>query len=184
MESAPTQSPRILVAGIGNIFLGDDAFGSEVAQRLLRLPQRDGVTVIDFGIRGLDLMYALGDGFDAAILIDAVPRGEVPGTLFVLEPLLDEDAAEVACPILEAHSMDPLKVLRAVASSGTLPARTLIVGCQPAPLSDEDEMQMEISPPVRAAIDEAVAMVQEIVAGYLADQRAKLDVVHSQELPC
>ena len=181
MESS---AKRILVAGIGNIFLGDDAFGTEVAQRLLRLPPRDGVAVIDFGIRGLDLMYALGDGYDVAILIDAVPRGEEPGTLFLLEPLLDGDSAEASSPPLEAHSMDPLKVLRAVAATGTLPARTFIVGCQPAPVPDEDEMRMDMSAPVRGAIEPAVAMVQEIVSRHIGEQPDKLHLVHSQELPC
>src|SRR2546428_8240900 len=78
--------PRLLVAGVGNIFLGDDAFGVEVAQRLLRRPQPEGVRVVDFGIRGLDLTYALLDGCDVAVLIDAVPRGQPPGTLYVIEP--------------------------------------------------------------------------------------------------
>jgi hydrogenase maturation protease len=180
----PIATPRILIAGIGNIFLGDDAFGSEVAQRLLRLPPRDGVAVIDFGIRGLDLMYALGDGLNLAILIDAVPRGEAPGTLFLLEPLLDQDGAQGSPSPLDTHSMDPLKVLRAVASNGALPARTFIVGCEPSPFPDEDEVQMEMSPPVRAAVDEAVGMVQQIVARYLTNPEDKLDLVHSQELPC
>src|SRR5947209_6163179 len=77
--------PRLLVAGVGNIFLGDDAFGVEVVQRLLRRPQPDGVRVVDFGIRGLDLSYALLDGYEAVILVDAAPRGAPAGTLHVLE---------------------------------------------------------------------------------------------------
>src|ERR1700734_1751902 len=78
--------PRILIAGIGNIFLGDDAFGSEVARRLAARPMPDGVKVVDFGIRGFDLTYALLDGSDATILVDATPRGGPPGTLYVIEP--------------------------------------------------------------------------------------------------
>jgi hydrogenase maturation protease len=170
-----SDSPRILIAGIGNIFLGDDAFGSEVAQRLLRLPQLDGVRVIDFGIRGLDLLYALAQAPDLAILIDAVPRGESPGTLFLLEPQIDELDTKMAAPTLNAHSMDPLKVLRSVASMGTPPARTLIVGCEPTPLpEDENEMQLELTAPVRAAVDEALTMVQEIVSRFIAGQSDKL----------
>ncbi len=78
--------PRILIAGIGNIFLGDDAFGSEVARRLAAQPIPDGVRVVDFGIRGFDLAYALIDGYDATILVDATPRGGSPGTLYLIEP--------------------------------------------------------------------------------------------------
>ena len=121
--NAPQQSPlspsppRILVAGIGNIFLGDDAFGVHVTQRLLQQqrPWPDNVRIRDFGIRGLDLVYALLDGCDVAIFIDAVPRGEKPGTLFVIEPDLSVLAADVA---IEAHSMDPVKVLNSARSMG------------------------------------------------------------------
>ena len=81
-----TRPARILIAGIGNIFLGDDAFGVEVARRLVRRRLPDGVRVVDFGIRGLDLTYALLDGYEAVILVDAAPRGGPPGTLYVLEP--------------------------------------------------------------------------------------------------
>src|SRR6516225_7125141 len=80
------EQPRILVAGIGNIFLGDDAFGVEVARRLAARPQPDGVRVADFGIRGIDLTYALLDGYETVILVDATPRGGQPGTLYVIEP--------------------------------------------------------------------------------------------------
>ena len=89
-RSAP---PRILVAGIGNIFMGDDAFGVEVARRLSQRTLPAGVRVSDFGIRGFDLAYALQDGYETTILIDACPRGEEPGTLFVVEPDLAEISA-------------------------------------------------------------------------------------------
>jgi hydrogenase maturation protease len=79
-------TPNILVAGVGNIFLGDDAFGVEVVQRLSQRPQPAGVRLTDFGIRSFDLAYALMDGYDATLLIDALPRGQPPGTLYVLEP--------------------------------------------------------------------------------------------------
>src|SRR5262249_12823080 len=88
-EDRPAE-PRVLVAGIGNIFLGDDAFGPEVAAALLARPCPPGVQIADFGIRGLDLAYALTDGYDAAVLVDAAPRGERPGTLQVLEPDLPD----------------------------------------------------------------------------------------------
>src|SRR5438045_8939975 len=98
----------ILVAGIGNIFLGDDAFGSKVARRLAYRPVPQHVHVVDFGIRGLDLVYALLDGYDAVILIDATPRGGSPGTLYTIEPDLAELSKTSAQ--LEAHGMDPMRV--------------------------------------------------------------------------
>jgi hydrogenase maturation protease len=162
-----TAPPQILVAGIGNIFLGDDAFGSEVARRLMRRPQPPHVRVADFGIRGLDLVYALLDGCDTAILIDAVPRpGEPPGTLFLLEPPVRPND-ESSPPLIEAHSMDPMKVLRTAAAMGAKVGRVLIVGCQPSsPQSPDDDgcdTPMGMSAAVTAAVDEAVAMVESLV---------------------
>ena len=159
--------PRVLIAGIGNIFLGDDAFGVEVAQKLLRRPQTAGVRVEDFGIRGLDLIYALSDGPEFAILIDAVPRGEAIGTLYVLEPNLTElGGGSGTDGLIEAHSMHPLKVLQSVAAMGGGPRRVLIVGCEPKPFCEEDQ-DMELSAPVRAAVDEAVTMIESLVARIL-----------------
>src|SRR3954452_5244184 len=96
--------PRVLVAGLGNIFLGDDAFGVEVVQRLARRPQPDGVRLVDFGIRGLDLTYALLDSCDAVVLVDATPRGGLPGTLYVIEPQVEGSASpEPGDLMLDAH---------------------------------------------------------------------------------
>src|SRR5690242_10086258 len=106
---------RVLIAGVGNLFFGDDAFGSEVARRLATRPQPDGVRVIDFGIRGLDLAYALSDGYAAVILADATARGGAPGTLYVLEP---EAAPTPQTPALDPHGMDPAAVLRLASSLG------------------------------------------------------------------
>ena len=111
---------RVLVAGIGNIFLGDDAFGIEVVQRLAQRPQPAGVRVVDFGIRGLDLTYALLDGCDAVVLVDAIPRGGSPGTLYVLEPEVEGSAGpESGDLMLDAHSLDPTKVLRLATALGS-----------------------------------------------------------------
>jgi len=106
---------RILVAGVGNIFLGDDGFGSEVARRLSGRAQPDGVQVVDYGIRGYDLTYALLESWDAVVLVDAVRRGAAPGTLFVIEPEAGGGSTE---PVLDAHGMDPERVLSAVAALG------------------------------------------------------------------
>jgi hydrogenase maturation protease len=160
------QRPRVLIAGVGNIFLGDDAFGVEVAQRLARRPQPDGVRVVDFGIRGLDLAYALLDGYDAVVLVDALPRGGPPGTLYVLEP----DAAPAAPgtgAVIEAHGMDPAKVLQMVAALGGQVERLLVVGCEPRPPEEWADMDMEMSRPVRAAVDEAVPLVESLAARLL-----------------
>jgi hydrogenase maturation protease len=160
------EQPRILVAGIGNIFLGDDAFGSEVAQRLLRRSWPPGVRVVDFGIRGLDLAYALLDNYDTAVLIDAVPRGAAPGTLYVLEvPAPDRNGA---APALQPHGLDPVQVLRLAASLGGRVRRVLLVGCEPTPAS-ADEMEMAMSPPVQAAVAEACELVPALIDRLLAE---------------
>ena len=157
-------APRILIAGIGNIFLGDDAFGVEVARKLAQRPLGEGVRVVDFGIRGIDLTYALLDGCDIAILVDAVPRGGTPGTVYVIEPDAPVDAdVPQGMPLIEAHDLDPAKVLRLVRSLGGKVRRVLLVGCEPTPFDSEQDMQMELSEPVRAAVDEAVAVVESLV---------------------
>jgi hydrogenase maturation protease len=166
-------NPRILIAGIGNIFLGDDAFGVEVAQRLLRRPQHEEVRIVDFGIRGLDLTYVLLDGnYEVAILIDATPRGGPPGTLYVLEPEIDSQIdPSGGSPLLEGHSMEPIKVLRTVAAMGGRSGRVLLVGCEPGPPLAEDEMDMSMSEPVQAAAEEAVGLVESLVARILKGEQ-------------
>jgi hydrogenase maturation protease len=150
---------RVLVAGIGNVFMGDDGFGVEVARRLGERPPRAGVDVRDFGIRGMDLVYAMQD-YDVAILVDATPRGEAPGTVALIEPDLDAGVLS-----LDTHGMDPVKVLALARRLGPVPERVLVVGCEPATrmTGDEDEVVVEISPPVRAALDAAVALVESVL---------------------
>jgi hydrogenase maturation protease len=160
---------RLLVAGIGNIFFGDDAFGVEVAQRLAGRPQQDGVKVVDFGIRGLDLAYSLLDDYEVVILVDAAPRGGHAGTLYVLEPELSP--AE-GVPMLETHSMDPVRVLRLVESLGGRVRRLVVVGCEPA-RSDEEDFASEMSAPVRAAVDEAIPLVELLIARLLSEESEK-----------
>src|SRR5215212_7277717 len=110
-------NPSILIAGIGNIFLGDDAFGVEVAQRLTQRAWPEGVRVVDFGIRGFDLAYAILDGPDLTIMVDAVPRGEAPGTLYLIEPELG-DIDSAGDQALDTHGMNPVKVLQLVKRLG------------------------------------------------------------------
>jgi hydrogenase maturation protease len=169
---------KILVACIGNIFLGDDAFGVEVFRHLAERSFPEGVRITDFGIRGLDLTYALLEDWDNVILVDAAPRGEPPGTLYVIEPT-PETAAEAPAqmpdgPLIDAHGMDPVKVLRAVKSMGGTLRRLLVVGCEPAPLDSEDEMQMGLSPQVEAAVPEAVKLIESLIAKIVAGEFAPL----------
>jgi hydrogenase maturation protease len=155
----------ILVAGIGNIFMGDDAFGVEVSQRMLRRGAQDGVRVVDFGIRGYDLAYALMDDYDAAILVDATARGEAPGTLYAIEPEWPE--MKPGEPVeMEAHGMNPMRVLQVVQSLGGHPKRVLVVGCEPETLGGE-EGAMGLSATVEAAVDGAIGMIEALVAQLL-----------------
>lgn len=155
---------RILIAGIGNIFLGDDAFGVEVIRRLARRSLPDGVRVEDFGIRGIDLVYALCDGYESVILVDAVARGEPPGTLYLVEPHVEpRNAADPTEPLIDLHTMDPAKVLQAAQSLGGRVDRVLLIGCEPSPAADAEEMPQGLSEPVAAAVDEAVAMTESLV---------------------
>lgn len=158
---------KTLVAGIGNVFLSDDAFGVEVVRALRHdhadeLP--DGVRVLDSGIRGMHLAYELLDGYDAVVLVDATRRGGEPGTLHTLEHDLDEPAPADG-PGLDGHGMDPASVLgllRDLAASMELPrpvGRVLVVGCEPACLDEG----IGLSPAVAAAVGPAVDMVRELV---------------------
>ena len=177
------QHPHILVAGIGNIFMGDDAFGSEVARRLMQRKLPDEVRVVDFGIRGFDLTYALLDGYEVTIFIDATPRGDAPGTLYTIEPDLseldEEDGAQGA--MIEPHGMNPLKVLRLAKSMGGEFKRILLVGCEPAPLQSEDG-EMGLSEPVQAAVDEAIVMVESLIAKILEEKHREAAVFSSETI--
>ncbi|HEY0754118.1 MAG TPA: hydrogenase maturation protease [Ktedonobacteraceae bacterium] len=175
--STPKQTVRILIACVGNIFMGDDGFGIEVAQRLMRrdltlFPQ--GVQVVDFGIRGFDLAYTLLDEYDVLILVDAIARGGTPGTLYLIEPdltgMTPEKGGEAARVGLDAHSMDPAKVLAYARTLGAQPIRTLLVGCEPAVICENEtymDIQMGLSKPVEVAVAEAVKMIDYLVAQLL-----------------
>lgn len=166
--------PRILIAGVGNLFLGDDAFGVEVVQRLARRGLPPEARVVDFGIRGLDLTYALLDGYETVILVDATPRGGPPGTLYLIEP--DRDAllgpAEGDGSLLELHRMDLVRVLRLAAAMGAKVERLLVVGCEPSS-REEEEMAMGLSDPVQSAVDEAIRMIESLVSQILRDEEAE-----------
>jgi len=162
-QTVAAVKPTILVAGIGNIFLGDDAFGIEVVRLLAtrNLPQV--VRVADFGIRGFDLAYALQDGYETTILVDACPHGEVPGTLYVMEPDLNAlDNSEAPPAAVEAHAMNPESVLRMARAMNIEVKNVLLVGCEPETLGGE-EGQMGLSAPVEAALGNAVELVESLI---------------------
>jgi hydrogenase maturation protease len=159
-EVEPLPPQRILVAGIGNVFLADDGFGVALAERLAARALPPGVAVVDYGIRGMDLAYALGDGWDAVVLLDAAPTGRPPGTLSVIEPELD-----LVEPSIDAHGMDPVKVLGLARALGGPPPRTLVVACAPEVVmsGDEEDVVAELSPPVAAALDAGVELVESLL---------------------
>lgn len=150
-----TARGRTLVAGIGNIFLGDDGFGVEVAGRLSGHRVPDHVKVADFGIRGVHLAYELLDGYETVVVIDALPQGEAPGTVCVFEP----DLSELPAVAMDAHTMDPATVLATLQELGGSVDRLLIVGCEPASVEED----IGLSEPVAAAVDRAVQVVLDLV---------------------
>lgn len=149
--------PRVLVAGIGNIFLGDDGFGPETLRAVTAEPLPDGVRAVDYGIRGMHLAYDLLDGWDGLILVDAVPDRGVPGAVRAFE--VDRENPDTT-PRLDAHAMDPASVFASLAAlGGTLP-RTVVVGCQ---VRDVDE-RIGLSEPVSRAVPEAALAVRAVLA--------------------
>jgi hydrogenase maturation protease len=152
----------VLVAGIGNIFNGDDAFGVKVARRLLHRQLPAGVRVIDFGIRSIDLTYALLEGYEAVVLVDAAQRGEAPGTVTLVEPDAIEGAPDPEDLMLSPHELDPAKVLRLVGALGGQCERVFLVACEPLTFGGEQGV-MGLSEPVREAVEAAVGTVEELV---------------------
>ncbi|MBL1082527.1 hydrogenase maturation protease [Streptomyces actinomycinicus] len=162
-------TPRLLVAGIGNIFLGDDSFGPEVIRALEDRPLPTEVRVHDYGIRGFDLAYDLLGGYATAVLVDAAPRGRLPGTLTLLEAGPPDGTAPP-----EAHGMDPVKVLALAAHLGDEPLpRVLVLACEPGVLPErEDELLPGLSAPVQEAVERAVDALHTLVPVLLADPAA------------
>jgi hydrogenase maturation protease len=154
-------SDRILVAGIGNIFHGDDAFGVEAVRELVQQELPEGVDVIDFGIRGYDLAYKIMDGYAATVLIDATARGNAPGTLYLIQPDTEELAKIEAKPP-DGHNLDPVHVLGLVQSLGGKIGRLYLVGCEPAVLETEDG-QIGLSESVQAALPGAIDMIRVLL---------------------
>ena len=156
----------VLVAGIGNVFMGDDGFGVEVVARLLRRGVPEGARVVDFGIRGIDLTYALMDGYDAAVMVDAMQHGKAPGTVSVIAPEPDDDPAEAS---FSPHDLDPAKVLRLARMLGGTCPRLLVLACEPLTFGGAEGL-MGLSAPVAAAVDPAVAALEALVQQLLGER--------------
>jgi hydrogenase maturation protease len=164
---------EVLVAGVGNIFLGDDAFGCEVVRALGGAPLPEGVEVVDFGIRGVHLAYQLLDGYDLVVLVDAAPRGRPPGTV----SLLDVDTARIGSTVaavsagdaalLDVHGMAPGAILTTLASLGGRIEHVLVVACEPESVAE----RLGLSDVVRAAVPHAVRLVQQVVDEHVAEAR-------------
>jgi hydrogenase maturation protease len=176
-QTSAVQKPTILVAGIGNIFLGDDAFGVEVVRRLANRQLPESVRVVDFGIRGLDLAYALQDGYETTILVDACPHGRAAGTLYVIEPDLKAlDDPDGPPAVVEAHAMNPMNVLRMARAMNVEIKNVLLVGCEPETLGGA-EGQMGLSAAVEAAVDHAVKLAESIINRILNRDRFDANLI-------
>ncbi len=162
---------RILIAGIGNIFLGDDGFGPEVMRHVCdRLDGSDGVRAVDYGIGGMHLAYDLLDDWDALVLVDAIPNRGSPGTVHVFEA---DHESPVRPAGLDAHGMDPATVFASLRALGGAAPRTIVVGCEVADVGD----RMGLSEPVQAAVPEAVRAVESAVAMLRAEDDARIGEV-------
>ncbi|MFF0431203.1 hydrogenase maturation protease [Streptomyces sp. NPDC004327] len=161
-EARTPGTARTLVAGVGNIFLGDDGFGVETLRRLRREELPASVELADVGVRGVHLAYELLDGWDTLVLVDVTARGGAPGTLYLIDASAGDRGPEPAP--LDGHRMTPDAVLALLdtlcAGTGAAPPRRiLVVGCEPACLDEG----IGLSPQVAAAVPEAVRMVTELV---------------------
>ncbi len=162
-------SGGVLVAGIGNLFLTDDGFGSEVARRIEGRQLPEGVAVIDFGTGGLDLAYQVMYGYDGLLMIDVSRQGGSPGTLYVME--VDEDEVAGGAvedgEVLNPHGMDPETVLRFIKITGGWPGKVVIVACEPETV---EEMGVGLTPVVEEAVERAVELVLETAKELLTDE--------------
>ncbi|MDP9094649.1 MAG: hydrogenase maturation protease [Actinomycetota bacterium] len=166
---------RALVAGLGNIFEGDDGFGVEVAQALSSTQWPAGVELRDYGIRGVHLAYQLLDAYDLVVIIDAVQRGGEPGTIYVMEHAADATAPAPAqdAPILDAHDLAPDGVLALVPMLGGTLGRVMVIGCEPATIMPA----LGLSRAVAGSVEKAAQIVTEIVLNAYAGAEAPADEI-------
>lgn len=160
-------SASVLIAGIGNIFQGDDSFGVSVVQKMAALELPENVRVMDIGIRSIDLGFALLDGYDLTILVDATARGGVPGTLYTIEIESADipDASDGAC-MVNSHALDPVRVLALAKSMGAPFKKVLLVGCEPLVLDRDESGHIGLSEVVQAAVDPAITTIRQLVEEF------------------
>jgi hydrogenase maturation protease len=156
-EATGVRARRVIVAGVGNVLRGDDGFGPAVTELLDHLPE--GADVVETGIGGIALLQELMRGYDGLILIDAVERGAEPGTVFLIEP-----EVENGVHVPDIHLANPHRVLSMAKTMGVLPERVVIIGCQPL---DVEEMCQGLSEPVQRALAPAVTRIEEIIDEWL-----------------
>jgi hydrogenase maturation protease len=167
--TASAAASRVLIAGMGNIFLGDDGFGTEVIACLQRRALPPHIELRDFGICGIDLAYALLDAFALVVLVDASARGGTPGTLYVIEPRAAraDGTASAESPLLAAHELDPQRVLQVAQRMGDACARVLVLACEPESFGTEDDgpgrigLSAAVAATVERAADKAIALAFE-----------------------
>ena len=176
---------RILVAGVGNIFLSDDAFGCEVVRRLAGEQLPEGVTVADFGIKGVHLAYEMLEGYDTVILVDAAPCGGKPGDLYLIEPRLEEvsesplvqAATDGESALVDAHGLEPDAIFGMLKALGGNVARALVVGCEPEDVSDG----IGLTETVEGAVDPAVRRLVEIINRLHTTQEIELSLLAARD---
>jgi hydrogenase maturation protease len=170
---------KILIAGIGNVFHGDDAFGCEVVRQLEQCALPHGVTVTDFGIRSRSLAYALTDGYDATIIVNSAPCNRAPGTLYFIEPhpgkIQPCERAE-----MDTYSTNPIDAIQMAQALGGVRGKIYLVGCEPV-VMDNDMSEIGLSLHVRQAIPQALAMVESLLANLVLDEEDTVSslVVHA-----
>jgi len=158
----------VLVAGVGNIFLGDDGFGSEVARRLAARPLPDGVRVSDYGIGGIHLAYDLLGDVDLLVLVDALPSGAAPGTVSLVEV---SDDGDLDRGTVDSHAMDPATVFASLrALGGTLPP-TVVVGCEPAEITERMGLSLVVEAAVEPTVERIVALLEDRAGPVQPSQR-------------
>ena len=172
---------KMLVAGVGNIFFSDDAFGCEVVRRLAKEDLPEGVVMADFGIKGVHLAYELLEGYDTVIIVDAAPCGGKPGDLYLIEPKLEEiaesplvqAASEGESALVDAHGLEPDAIFGMLKALGGNVGRALVVGCEPENLEDG----LGLSATVEAAVEPAVRRLVDIIHRVHDTQEMELSVL-------
>jgi hydrogenase maturation protease len=150
----------VLVAGFGNLLLGDDGFGVAVVRKLAAEQVPAGVETLEVGTGGMELVYGLMGGFDRLIVVDAVRRGHAPGTLYVFRPS-EADLAAAAGEPIDPHFAEPTRAMKMARSLGYLPPDVTVVGCEPGPC----DLDLVLSPPVSMAVEQALGRVREALLG-------------------